>query len=174
MSVQDIAIRPFQPGDAAAFRLLNEAWIAKYFALEDEDRVVLGNPVERILKPGGQIFVAVAGGECIGCCALIPLRPGVFELGKMAVAEAYRGQGVGRKMLEYTIAQSKALGAASLVLGSNTMLKNAIHLYESLGFRHIPPERVPKSPYTRANVFMELLFQQASVEPARDASALVS
>jgi predicted N-acetyltransferase YhbS len=112
MSRQDIAIRPFQPGDALAFRRLNEAWIAKYFTLEDEDHAVLGDPVERIVNPGGHIFMAAAGDECVGCCALIAMRPGVFELAKMAVAESHRGQGIGRKILEHTVAQAKALGAA--------------------------------------------------------------
>jgi hypothetical protein len=46
-------------------------------------------------------------------------------------------------------------------LGSNTRLKNAVHLYESVGFRHVPPERVPAVPYTRANVFMEMQLGDA-------------
>jgi hypothetical protein len=43
-----------------------------------------------------------------------------------------------------------------LFLGSNAKLENAVHLYESIGFRHVPPERIPPMPYTRANVFMEM------------------
>jgi ribosomal protein S18 acetylase RimI-like enzyme len=80
----------------------------------------------------------------------------VFEVAKMAVSERYRGRGIGRKLLEYTIAQAKVLGAHTLELASNTKLANAVHLYESLGFRHLPLERVEPSPYARANVFMEL------------------
>jgi N-acetylglutamate synthase-like GNAT family acetyltransferase len=100
--------------------------------------------------------MAVAGEERIGCCALIFVRPGVFEVAKMAVAESYRGRGIGRRLLEYTIAQAKALGAHTLELASNDKLADAVHLYESLGFRHLPVERVEPSPYARANVFMEL------------------
>lgn len=166
MSLPAIEIRPFQSTDALAFRLLNEAWIGKYFSLEEEDHAVLGNPIERILNPGGHIFMAVDGSKCVGCCALIPHRPGVFELAKMAVAEEYRGRGIGRKILEHTIVQARNLGAKSLFLGSNTNLKDAIHLYESAGFRHLPPECVPPSPYTRANVFMELHFESNSAEAA--------
>jgi len=152
----EIKIRPFQPADSDAFRTLNEHWIAKYFAIEQQDRITLGDPNGYIIQRGGHIFMAFADDQPIGCCALIPETPGVFELAKMAVAEELRGQGVGRKILEYTIAQAKVLGAKSLVLGSNDKLADAIHLYESLGFRHLPPESVPPSPYVRANVFMEL------------------
>jgi putative acetyltransferase len=82
----------------------------------------------------------------------------VFEVAKMTVAEAYRGMGIGRKMLAYTISQGNALGAETLYLETNAKLVDAIHLYESLGFRHLSPESVAPSPYSRANVFMELRF----------------
>jgi putative acetyltransferase len=152
----EIAFRLFQHGDADAFRELNEAWIARYFRLEEQDHIQLRDPEHNILRPGGQIVMAVAAEEKVGCCALISVRHGVFEVAKMAVSESYRGHGIGRRLLEYTISQAKALGAHTLELASNTKLANAVHLYESVGFRHLPPERVEPSPYARANVFMEI------------------
>lgn len=152
----EITFRLFRQGDAVAFRELNEAWIARYFRLEEPDHIQLGDPEDHILRTGGQIVMAVAGKERIGCCALVFVRPGVFEVAKMAVSEGYRGHGIGRKLLEYTIAQAKALGAHTLELASNSKLANAVHLYESMGFHHLPPERVEQSPYARANVFMEM------------------
>jgi ribosomal protein S18 acetylase RimI-like enzyme len=148
--------RPFRPEDAAAFRELNEAWIQAFFIIEEEDRVSLDDPQGHILEPGGHIFVAVEQGEVVGCCALIPHGPGVFEVAKMAVAERLRGRGIGRQLLSCTIEQARALGAKSLYLESNSRLANAVHLYESLGFRHLPAEERTPSPYARANVFMDL------------------
>jgi putative acetyltransferase len=153
-----IEIRPYRVGDGIAFREMNEDWIEKYFGLEEQDRIMLGDPEKYILRPGGHIFMAISGEDAVGCCALVAIRPGVFEVAKMTVAEAYRGQGLGRRLLAYTIAQGKALGATSLYLESGTKLVDAIHLYEALGFQHLPPERVVPSPYKRANVFMELVF----------------
>ena len=152
----EISFRSFQHGDAGAFRELNEEWIARYFSLEEHDHIQLSDPESNILRTGGQIVMAVAGEERIGCCALIFVKPGVFEVAKMAVSERYRDHGVGRRLLEYTIAHAKVLGAHTLELASNKKLANAVHLYESLGFRHLPPERVEPSPYARANVFMVL------------------
>jgi GNAT superfamily N-acetyltransferase len=152
----EIAFRLFQRGDEDAFRELNGEWIAKYFRLEEQDHVQLSDPEGNILRAGGEIVMAVAGEERIGCCALIFVSPGVFEVAKMAVSERYRGRGVGRKLLASTIEKAKELGAHKLELASNTKLANAVHLYESLGFRHLPPERVEPSKYARANVFMEL------------------
>jgi GNAT superfamily N-acetyltransferase len=73
----------------------------------------------------------------------------------MAVAEPWQGRGIGRRVLQYTVEQARALGATRLYLETNERLANAIHLYESLGFKHLPPKQ---SPYARANVFMELVF----------------
>lgn len=153
-----ICLRLFQPGDEVAFRSLNEEWIEKYFGLEEEDRTTLNDPAGQILRPGGRIVIALAESGPIGCCALRPISPGVYDIAKMAVAESHRGHGIGRKVLEYAIAQAKALGARRLYLETNSRLANAVHLYESVGFRHLPPERVTPSAYARANVYMEMLL----------------
>lgn len=152
-----IEIRSLAPGeDTTAFRTLNEEWITRYFTLEAKDRETLNDPVHSILLKGGHIFMAYAGSEAVGCVALIPMRDGVYELSKMAVSPQLRGRGLGRRLLHHAIAQARSLGAKSLFLGSNTRLKDAIHLYESAGFRHVKPESLPPMPYTRADVFMEM------------------
>jgi GNAT superfamily N-acetyltransferase len=153
-----IQIRPFRPGDEAAFRRLNEEWIVRHFALEDADRELLGDPAKHILAPGGQIWLAVDGEEAVGCCALIREEPGLYLVAKMGVTEAYQGRGIGRKLLAAVIAGAKELGASRLSLESNTKLPSAIHLYESAGFRHLPPHQAKPSPYSRTNVSMEMLL----------------
>jgi putative acetyltransferase len=152
-----VNIRGFQPGtaDAKAFRSLNEEWITRFFTMEARDFEILGDPETSILKHGGHIYMAYLGVEAVGCVALESMGGGVYELSKMAVTPNLRGQGVGRRLLEYAIEQARALGAKSLWLGSNTKLENAIHLYESVGFQHLPPDRRPNTQYSRANLFME-------------------
>jgi putative acetyltransferase len=156
MDSVEVEIRPFTVADAPAFRALNEDWIKEYFDLEEEDRLVLNDPVAHILRLGGHIFMAFVDEVAIGCCCLIAMQPGVFKLAKMTVATPFRGKGIGRKILAYTIDKAKSLGAIKLFLASNTRLEDAIHLYEAYGFRHLKPEDAPSSSYVRANVFMEL------------------
>lgn len=151
-----IVIRAFEPGDAEAFFALNEQWISRHFGMEERDHLNLGDPQRSILDLGGHILMAVAGDRAVGCCALIPERDGEFELAKMAVAEEMRGQGLGRRILIATVALARSLGAQRLTLGSNSKLGDAVHLYESIGFTHIPPDRRRPSLYARANVFMEM------------------
>ena len=156
---QAITFRSLQPGDdATAFRSLNEEWITRFFALEPSDIKILTNPETEILAKGGQIYFAEIEGQTVGCVALIPLQgtAGTYELSKMAVSPASRGRGIGRLLITHTLAQARLLGAASLFLGSSKKLQNAVHLYESTGFIHVPPTSLPGINYSRADVFMIL------------------
>jgi len=152
----DVTVREFQPGEGEAFRRLNEEWISHYFVLEAKDEEALANPQRTILDAGGRIFFAVREGLIVGCCALLAIAPGEYELAKMAVTESCRGVGVGRALLRHAIAEARSAGATRLYLETNHALTPAIRLYESFGFRHLPPERVVPSRYARADVFMEL------------------
>jgi putative acetyltransferase len=157
-SISPVTIRNYQPGDEACFQRLNEAWIAKYFVLEAKDREILGDPVKYIMNPGGEIVFATIGEEIVGCCGLMPIAPGEYEVAKMAVTEACQGRGIGRKILDAVIDEAKRMGAKRLYLETNSKLPSATHLYESVGFRHLPVEGRKPSVYVRADVFMEMFL----------------
>ena len=155
-----LQIREFLPGDEAAFRRLNEDWIVRYFAMEAKDAETLSEPQRTILDRGGRIFFAVRQHEIVGCCALLAMAAGEYEVAKMAVTESLRGAGIGRTLLERVVAKARDSGATRLYLETNRILAPAIRLYETVGFQHIPPERVVPSPYTRANVYMEMMLRE--------------
>jgi putative acetyltransferase len=146
------------PADADAFRTLNEAWITRFFALEDEDRAILGDPAGRIIEPGGAVFVARLGDEVVGCVGIAPEGEGglVFELVKMAVSAEHQGHGTGRRLIRAAIDRARALGAQRVTLETNSALASAVHLYETSGFRHLTAEERHPSPYVRADVAMVL------------------
>jgi putative acetyltransferase len=152
-----MVLRRFQPGDEKPFKELNEAWISRDFELEFGDHEVLDDPRGKILANGGEICIAELDGVVVGCCALIAIAPGEYELAKMTVSETARGRGVGRRLLTFAIVLARALCAHRLYLESNTKAASAIHLYEELGFHHLPAPEHP-SKYARANVFMEMFL----------------
>jgi putative acetyltransferase len=141
--------------DARAFRELNEEWISKLFSLEDADRLILGDPQAEIIDKGGQVLLARADGVVVGCVALVAAGEGVFELSKMTVSPSLRGRGLGRAIVLAAIGTARELGASTLFLGSSTKLANAVKLYESVGFRHVPLDELGPLPYRRADVFMK-------------------
>jgi GNAT superfamily N-acetyltransferase len=161
-----IEIRSLHPGDdTTAFRTLNEEWITSYFVLEEKDKETLGDPENTILRKGGHILIGYAGPEPVGCVALVPMGGSVFEISKMAVSRHLRGRGIGRQLVERAIGLARTIGATSLFLGTSTKLPSAIHLYESVGFEHVPPESLPPNPYARADVFMRLRLRSDQDEP---------
>jgi putative acetyltransferase len=154
-----LTFRPFQAGDEAAFRELNEAWIRQFFAIEPKDLEVLGNPVEHILRPGGEIVMAILDDNPIGCCALLAMADSSFELGKMAVAEEHRGRGVGKELLAAVVNRARQIGSEK---GSTSKPARSCRMRSTCTsgrvFTHLPPERVRQSPYARSNVYMETVF----------------
>ena len=144
----------FHPELAPAFQALNEAWITQLFALEAKDREVLGDPQGKIIAPGGHVFFAIENDTPVGCCALMPLPDGGFEVAKMAVADSHKGRGLGRDLMAACVDRAKAVGAPRLYLETNSSLAPALGLYRSFGFAEIKPET--PSPYARADVIMEL------------------
>ena len=159
--MSDVIVREFQPIDADAFFELNREWIQRHFWLEPADLEVLWHPQTAILDTGGRILMAVRDDVCLGCCALLAMGPGEYELAKMAVTPAERRTGIGRRLIAATIALAERIGATRLYLETNHTLTGAIALYGSMGFRHLPPERVAPSHYTRADVFMERMVNTA-------------
>ena len=143
----------FEPGHAAAFKALNEAWIGKHFTIEAKDREVLDDPHGKILAKGGRIFMALdEAGEAVGCVALIRMADGGYEVAKMTVLETLRGSGLGKQLMQACIDEGVRLGAPRLYLETNSSLGPALGLYRAMGFRDLAPVATE---YARADVFME-------------------
>lgn len=62
---QQVEIVDYLPKFHDDFKRLNCEWIEKYFKLEETDRQSINFPDEKILKPGGHIFMALSNGEVI-------------------------------------------------------------------------------------------------------------
>ena len=134
-------------------KILNYAWLEKYFKVEAGDEKSLSNPKEEILDKGGRIFYARIDGKIVGTASLLKKPNGDFELGKMAVDDDFQGFGIGKMLMEHCLAEAKKSGIKKLILYSNTRLGNAIHLYRKYGFVEVP---VTDSAYKRSDIKMEL------------------
>jgi RimJ/RimL family protein N-acetyltransferase len=78
-------------------------------------------------------FVAAVGDELVGSLHVRRSVHGFGEIG-MAVARAWRGQGVGTALLEEAIAWARAEGLHKLSLGVFAHNEAAIGLYKKVGF----------------------------------------
>ena len=151
-----VSIVPFQDQYSKYFYELNYDWLNEYFYVEDYDEKVLKNCKEEIIDKGGYIFFAIYNNSVVGTMALIPRENGVYELNKMAVYKELRGNGIGNQLINFTIDFAKKKKYNSVILYSNTVLKNSIHLYNKFGFKKINIEN--NTPYKRSDIKMELLL----------------
>jgi len=82
-------------------------------------------------------YVALDGETVVGWADIIAARAHAMThcgtLG-MGVAVGYRGRGIGRRLLEATIAKAWTKGMTRIVLDVRIDNTNAIRLYEKLGF----------------------------------------
>ena len=151
-----IDIVSYRPDHAAAWRSLNEDWLrAGGYALEAKDQLVLSDPRGVILDRGGHIFISERDGAPVGCCSLMAMADGGFEVGKMAVTEGARGLNLGWRLLEACAAVARGQGAPRLYLETNAAQTHAIVLYRRFGFVDLPAQ---PTPYERCNVWMEKLL----------------
>lgn len=151
-----LKIISFEEIYAKAFYQLNIEWLETFFYVEDFDREVLSNPNKYIIEKGGYIFFLLENTMVIGTVALMKKKEKVYELTKMAIIPEKRGKKMGQYLMEHCIdfAINKQLN--KLILYSNTLLENAIHIYKKIGFKEIPVEK--DCPYKRSNIKMELLL----------------
>ena len=77
-------------------------------------------------------------GEVVGCAALTIIWADLAEVRSLAVDESSRGQGMGRKLVEWTIAEARRLGIARLMA-----LTYEQTFFEKLQFRVVPKETLP-------------------------------
>jgi len=84
--------------------------------------------------PGVRHFVArAAGGEVVGAGRLMlaPSETGLASVGRVAVRQAFRGRGVGKRIMRAIEAEAMARGFQGVVLGAQS---HAIPFYLSLGY----------------------------------------
>ncbi len=90
--------------------------------------------------PYYKVFVVADGKIIIGTCSLI-IIDNLGHLGaRLAVAEnliisqEYRGQGIGRQLMQFIMARAQAENCYKLMLSSDKKRTSAHRFYEQLGF----------------------------------------
>ncbi len=89
--------------------------------------------------PDGALFLAMDPETAAGCVGLRKIDTGVCEMKRLFVKPGFRGKGAGRMLAEEIIREAKKLGYKKMRLDTMDWLKEAVRLYESLGFQPIHP-----------------------------------
>lgn len=128
-----ITVEPFDDPDAALLRA----------EMMSELHTRYGEDTEPGAKPtAADVFLFVVArasdGAPLGCGGLRRLDGETVELKRMYVRPVGRGRGIARRLLEALEAEARAAGARTVRLETGALQREAIGLYESVGYAPIP------------------------------------
>jgi len=114
------------------------------------------------MRAQGMQFWAVYDGDCpVACGGLVALPDGTAEVKSVHVAQALRGRGVAKRLMDHLAEEARAVGYKALVLETGSSahpgFEAARALYEALGYEYC----APFGDYVEdpASVFMRLLLR---------------
>lgn len=109
--------------------------------------------VEQMAQPDTTLFVARDGGKAVAMGALRRHAGGVAEVKRMFTDPAYRGHGLGGRIVAQVEHLAREEGFTRLVLETGSSFDAAKHVYESAGFT--PCEAFLDYPSSPWNAFYE-------------------
>ena len=104
----------------------------------DLDEEIAKGPPGDLAPPNGVFLLALADGEPAGLGGVRHLDTDVAEVKSMYVAPAYRGTGLGRRILARLDGIAEQHGCRAVRLDTSDYLTPAVGLYRSAGYREVP------------------------------------
>ena len=142
-TTQDYSIRTIEPQDNQALALVVRNTLAEFGA--NKPGTVYFDPTTDALyevfqKPSSIYYVVLKDDKIIGGGGIYPTDglPGdTCELVKMYLLPEARGLGLGRLLIEKCLQFAKESGYKNVYLETMPELKNALKVYEKMGFKYL-------------------------------------
>ncbi|MGC9350502.1 MAG: N-acetyltransferase [Sulfurovum sp.] len=109
-------------------------------AKEVQEGTILNRSEDEVATNIRSYVLAKEGEKVVGYTALHIHSRRLAEIRSLIVDEAYRGEHIGKRMVEYTLDEAKVLGVEEDVL----VLTYLPAFFEKLGFREINKEVIPE------------------------------
>ncbi len=142
--MQGIIIRKIQPQDNPFIAKIIRTALEE-FGANKPGTVYFDDSTDHLFElfqsaKNSHYFIALVNDEVVGGGGIYPtdaLPNGTCELVKMYLNKDYRGIGLGKQMLTTCIAWAKENGYSKVYLETMPELKNAVAVYEQLGFTYL-------------------------------------
>jgi putative acetyltransferase len=130
------------PDDLAAVRRLFLAYAQSLvFSLcfQGFDEELAGLPGKYASEHRGALLLAKVNGAAVGVVGLRDLGDGIAEMKRLYIDPAGRGHNFGRALTDAVLAEARRFGYRAIRLDTFPSMVAANRIYDSLGFRDIPP-----------------------------------
>ena len=105
--------------------------------------------------PAGCFLVAGDDANFVGSASFRPLGPGACEMHDVWVPPAYRGRGIGARLVERLMEEARLAGYDVMRLETATFMPHAHAVYAAQGFRTCEPYRGVPPEFTAITIWME-------------------
>lgn len=105
--------------------------------------------------PDGLLLLAYWEGQTVGCVAYRKLSEQVCEMKRLFVLPEYRGEKIGKELVERLLEEARQAGYTKMMLDSHPSMKKAQALYAHFGFQ--PTERYNDNPIEGILFFEKLI-----------------
>ena len=142
--MQAITIRDIQPQDNPFIAKIIRTALEE-FGANKPSTVYFDDSTDHLFElfaaaKGSHYFIALVNDEVVGGGGIYPteaLPNGTCELVKMYLQKNYRGIGLGKQMIDTCLAWAEQNGYKQVYLETMPELKNALSVYEKLGFQYL-------------------------------------
>lgn len=91
------------------------------------------------VPPNGRLYLATMNERVAGCVALRKTEKGICEMKRLWVRPDFRGNRIGRMLVSKVIVEARSIGYRKMLLDTVSSMREAISLYEALGFKKAEP-----------------------------------
>lgn len=132
--------------------IVNDRSIQKYLALQHYEEEI-NHLEEKYGMPSGRLYLASCNKEAAGCIGLRKIDEQNCEMKRFYVRPKFRGQKLGRQLMQKIISDAKEIGYSYMLLDTLPFLESAIRMYQKFGFYTI--DRYNDSPVS-TSIYMRL------------------
>lgn len=108
----------------------------KFLKLQDYEKEI-ADLSDKYGLPDGRLYIAYFNNELAGCVGMRKLDDSRCELKRVFVRPEYRGNKIGRTMIDQVIKDARKIGYKNMVLDTLPFLESALHIYKTYGFYEI-------------------------------------
>lgn len=146
MELPDASLAPvtlrttLRPGDVGYIVYLHGTLYAREYGFDPTFEAYVAGPLAEFVRGASardRLWDAERGGQVVGSIAIVGASRETAQLRWFLVDPAVRGAGVGRKLLDESVAFCKECGYRTVILWTVSALSAAAHLYRVAGFRKV-------------------------------------